>query len=166
MFLFTDLITTMTDNHKQNRPFKAPLHVYEKRLESIEEILAEMIQLASEDRIFIVEGKRDILALKKLGIDGHFEIATQRSLSNFCESIAQLNEKVIILTDWDRRGNMLMLKMTKHFHSLGVNPDLRIRERLISIVQKEIKDVESLPTYIIKLRQVAGNSTNSTFFTD
>ncbi|AFV24276.1 hypothetical protein Mpsy_2070 [Methanolobus psychrophilus R15] len=149
----------MTDNNKQNRQFKAPLHVYEKRLENIEEIISELTQLALENAIFIVEGKRDVQALKKLGVEGHFEIATQRSLSNFCESIAQLNEKVIILTDWDRRGNMLMLKMTTHFHSLGVNPDIRSRERLISIVQKEIKDVESLHTYVIKLRQLVGHST-------
>ena len=156
----------MKDNTRQNRQFKAPFHVYEKRLENIEKIIDELIQLSTEDAIFIVEGKRDVQALKNLGIDGHFEIATQRSLSNFCESIAQLNEKVILLTDWDRRGNMLMLKMTKHFHSLGVNPDVRLREHLVSIVQKEIKDVESLPTYVIKLRQLVGYSTTDGHFSE
>lgn len=155
---------THEDNSRQNRSFKAPLSVYEKRLENIEEILAELVRLAEENTVFIVEGKRDVQALNRLGVNGHFEIATQRSISNFCEDISKLNEKVVILTDWDRRGNLLMLKLTKHFHSLGVNPDTWLRERLMSIVQKEIKDVESLPTFIIKLRQVTGHSTNGDGF--
>ncbi|MCQ6963182.1 hypothetical protein PV02_05480 [Methanolobus chelungpuianus] len=140
------------------------MQVYERRLENIEELLAELVLLAEENAVLIVEGKRDIQALNRLGVKGHFEIATQRSLSNFCESIARLNEKVIILTDWDRRGNLLMLKMTKHFQSFGITPNTLLRERLMSIVQKEIKDVESLHTFVVKLRQATGHSTSEDGF--
>lgn len=155
---------TRDDNSRQNRTLKAPLQVYEKRLENIEEILAELVLLGAENAVLIVEGKRDVQALNRLGVKGHFEIATQRSLSNFCENIARMNEKVVILTDWDRRGNLLMLKMTKHFHSLGVSPNTLLRERLMSIAQKEIKDVESLHTFVVKLRQATGHSTSEDGF--
>lgn len=140
------------------------MQVYERRLENIEEILAELVLLAEENAVLIVEGKRDVQALNRLGVKGHFEIATQRSLSNFCENISRMNEKVVILTDWDRRGNLLMLKMTKHFHSFGVNPNTLLRERLLSIAQKEIKDVESLHTFVVKLRQATGQSTSEDGF--
>ena len=155
---------TREDNSRQNRTFKAPLQVYERRLENIEEILAELVLLAGENAVLIVEGKRDVQALNRLGVKGHFEIATQRSLSNFCENISRMNKKVVILTDWDRRGNLLMLKMTKHFHSFGVNPNTLLRERLLSIVQKEIKDVESLHTFVVKLRQATRQSTSEDGF--
>ncbi|KXS44843.1 toprim domain-containing protein [Methanolobus zinderi] len=148
----------MSRYKKDRRSLKAPLHVYEKRLENIEEIIDELLHLP-EDTVIIVEGKRDVRALNRLGIKGHFEMATHGSTSNLCEDIAKTGKNVIILTDWDRRGNMLMSDLTKHFHSLGVNPDVRIRERLIAIVQKEIKDVEGLPTYVLKLRHITGYST-------
>ncbi|WP_328591220.1 toprim domain-containing protein [Methanolobus halotolerans] len=138
---------------------KAPLHVYQNRLENIEDIIDELLQLTEEGTIIIVEGKRDVRALNKLGIDGHFEMATHHSLSNFCENIVNTGKNIVILTDWDRRGNILMSDLTKHFQSFGTNPDVRIRERLRSIVQKEIKDVESLPTYVLKLRHITGSST-------
>ncbi|WP_406656265.1 toprim domain-containing protein [Methanolobus sp. ZRKC2] len=149
----------MFKSRRDHRSLKAPLYVYQKRLESIEEIIDELLQLAEEGNVIIVEGKRDVRALNKLGINGHFEMATHHSLSNFCEDITNTGKGIIILTDWDRRGNMLMSNLVNHFHSLGVNPDVRIRERLKSIVQKEIKDVESLPTYVLKLRHIAGSST-------
>lgn len=146
---------------RDHRVMKAPLHVYQNRLENIEEIIDQLLRLSEEGNIIIVEGKRDVRALKSLGINGHFEIATQYSISNFCEDIVNISggKNIVILTDWDRRGNILMSNLIKHFHSLGANPDVRLRERLMSIVQKEIKDVESLPTYVLKLRQITGSST-------
>lgn len=151
----------MFRSRRDHRVMKAPLHVYQNRLENVEEIIDELLQLAEEGTVIIVEGKRDVRALNKLGVDGHFEMATHHSISNFCEEIVNVNsgKNIVILTDWDRRGNILMSKLTEHFHSLGANPDVRIRERLMSIVQKEIKDVESLPTYVLKLRQITGSST-------
>ncbi|MDW7731407.1 MAG: hypothetical protein SCH66_03135 [Methanolobus sp.] len=151
----------MFRSRRDHRTLKAPLHVYQNRLENIEEIIDELLQLAEEGTVIIVEGKRDVRSLNSLGIKGHLEIATHHPISNFCEEIVNRNsgKNIIILTDWDRRGNILMSNLTKHFHSLGVNPDVRIRERLMSIVQKEIKDVESLHTYVLKLRQITGSST-------
>ena len=65
--------------------------------------------------IIIVEGKRDILSLKRLGIEGNFELATRHPLFNFSERIARLGSEVIILTDWDRRGDLLAVKLSEYF---------------------------------------------------
>ncbi|MBN2110298.1 MAG: hypothetical protein JW705_04330 [Methanosarcinaceae archaeon] len=150
----------MFRSRRDHRHLKAPLNVYQNRLENIEEIIDELYRHAEEGNVIIVEGKRDVRALNELGVNGHFEMATHHSISNFCENIVNENagRDIVILTDWDRRGTILMTDLTKHFHSLGINPDLRIRERLMSITQKEIKDVESLPTYVLKLRQITGSS--------
>ncbi len=142
---------------REKRPVKASLAVYQKRLELIEEQLDELYEHAIKGAIIVVEGKRDTKALRSLGLDGDFRLATHHPVVNFCEVLAKSGQTVILLTDWDRRGNLLASKIKKNLHSLGTNPDTRIRNNIISLVQKEIKDVESLPSYVEKLKIVTKN---------
>jgi 5S rRNA maturation endonuclease (ribonuclease M5) len=130
--------------------------IYRKRLERIEELLSELSEYSGKGAIIIVEGKRDILSLKRLGIEGNFELATRQSLFNFSEEISRLGREVIILTDWDRRGDLLAVKLSEYFESFGLKPELHIRNKLKLISQKEIKDVESLYTYVSSLRLKTG----------
>ncbi|WP_292374170.1 MULTISPECIES: toprim domain-containing protein [unclassified Methanosarcina] len=141
----------------------ADVETYRKRLERIEEILSELSEYSEKGAIIIVEGKRDVLSLKRLGIEGNFELATQHSLFNFSERIAQLGSEVIILTDWDRRGDILAIKLSGYFQSFGLKPELEIRNKLRFISQKEIKDVESLYSYVSKLRMKTGSRSNKGF---
>ena len=104
--------------------------------------------------------------MKKLGIKGSFELATRYSLFNFSERVASLGCEVIILTDWDRRGDLLAAKLSEYFENFGVKPDLQIRNKLKLISQKEIKDIESLYTYVSKLRVKTGSSLNSEYETN
>ncbi|MBN2488626.1 MAG: toprim domain-containing protein [Methanosarcinaceae archaeon] len=134
---------------------------YKKRLEKIEELIDEMLQRSKDGTIIIVEGKRDIIALRKLGIRGRVEAAAQKTQLELSERIANDGNDVIILTDWDRRGDILSLKLTTYLRDLGTEPDLRIRERLRSLVKKEIKDVESLYTHVVKLRNITGDTGKS-----
>jgi 5S rRNA maturation endonuclease (ribonuclease M5) len=137
--------------------------IYRKRLERIEELLSELSEYSGRGAIIIVEGKRDVLSLKKLGIDGNFELATRHSLFNFSEGIAQLGSEVVILTDWDRRGDLLAIKLSGYFESFGLKPKLELRNKLRLLSQKEIKDVESLYTYVSKLRLKTGSCSKQDF---
>ncbi len=116
----------------------------------------EMIERSQAGSIIVVEGKRDVIALKKLGIPGRIETATHQSLLVFAENLAQDTTQIIILTDWDRRGDILAGKITTYLQNVGITPDLAIRKRIRSLVKKEVKDVESLYTYMMKLRKSAG----------
>jgi 5S rRNA maturation endonuclease (ribonuclease M5) len=131
--------------------------IYRKRLERIEELLSELSEHSESGAIIIVEGKRDILSLKRLGIEGNFELATRHPLFNFSERIARLGSEVIILTDWDRRGDLLAVKLSEYFNNFGLKPELQIRKKLKLMCQKEIKDVESLYTYVSSLRLKTGS---------
>jgi len=137
------------------------VEVYRKRLERLEELLSELSEYAEKGAVIIVEGKKDVLSLKKLGIEGHFELATQHPLLNFSEKIASQNRDIVVLTDWDRRGDLLASKLTEYFGNLCINPELQIRHKLKLITQKEIKDVESLHTYVSKLRALTGSYPDS-----
>jgi 5S rRNA maturation endonuclease (ribonuclease M5) len=132
-------------------------YIYKKRLERVEELLSELSDYSERGAIIIVEGKRDILSLKRLGIEGDFELATRYSLFNFSERIAKLGRQVIILTDWDRRGDLLATKLSEYFENFGLKPELQIRNKLKLISQKEIKDIESLYNYVSKLRLKTGS---------
>ena len=142
------------------------LNVYRKRLEKIEELLLELSERSERGAVIIVEGKRDILSMKRLGIKGSFELATRHSLFNFSEKIANLGCEVIILTDWDRRGDILAAKLSEYFGNFGIKPELQIRNKLKLITQKEIKDIESLYTYVSKLRSKTGSSFSQEYETD
>lgn len=131
--------------------------IYRKRLERVEELLSELSDYSGRGAIIIVEGKRDILSLKRLGIEGDFELATRDSLFNFSERIAKLGREVIILTDWDRRGDLLAVKLSEYFKNFGLKPELQIRNKLKLISQKEIKDIESLYSFVSKLRLRTGS---------
>ncbi|NPE30884.1 toprim domain-containing protein [Methanococcoides sp. SA1] len=133
---------------------KAPFSDYQWRLESIELILAELVESSNNGDIILAEGKRDIVSLKKLGINGSIELVTQSPLSEISERVASENKRVIVLTDWDRRGNILAAKLSEDLVYLGADVDMQLRDKLSSLVKKEIKDVESLYTYVIKLRKI------------
>lgn len=131
------------------------MFVYRKRLELIEELLEELLCFSTGGNIILVEGKRDLLSLRKLGIRGEIEFVTHRPVADICEKVATTGKKVIILTDWDRRGLILEKKIVHDLGPYGIHIEHRLRKRIITLVQKDIKDVESLYTHITKLRQIA-----------
>ena len=132
------------------------ISVYRKRLELFEGLIDEIIERTRSGAVIVVEGKRDIIALKKLGITGHIETSTHQPLLVFAESLAKDTTEIIILTDWDRRGDILADKITTYLQNVGITPDLDIRRRISSLVKREVKDVESLHTYVVKLKKITG----------
>ncbi|NOR46741.1 MAG: toprim domain-containing protein [Methanosarcinaceae archaeon] len=129
---------------------------YRKRLELFEAIIDEIIERTRSGAVIVVEGKRDIIALKKLGILGRIETSTHQPLLVFAENLAKDTTQIIILTDWDRRGDILADRITTYLVNIGITPDLDIRKRISSLVRREVKDVESLYTYMVKLKKITG----------
>ena len=138
------------------------LEIYRKKLDKIEELLAELSEFSAREAIIIVEGKRDIFSLRKLGIEGNFELATNTPLYNFTETVSKIGNEVVVLTDWDRRGDLLAVKLSGYFENFGLKPELQIRHKMKLMCHKEIKDVESLYTYVARLRL----KTNFCFYSD
>ena len=124
-----------------------------ERLEEIENILKELIDLNSQIPI-LVEGRKDKKTLKELGVMGEIiKLNTGNSLFNMCEKLSAEHDKVIILTDWDRRGGQLCRLLREGFTANNVKCNDEIRTKLVRLCKKEIKDVEGLSTYINRLRR-------------
>lgn len=123
-----------------------------ERLESIEEIILELQDLARSGAIVVVEGRRDMASLRSLGINGEIRLACQQPLLEFTERLSQSGKEIILLTDWDRKGGMTARKIIDYLRAYGIMPNTDIRWRIGILVKKSIKDIESLDNYLNKLR--------------
>jgi 5S rRNA maturation endonuclease (ribonuclease M5) len=123
-----------------------------ERLESIEEIILELQALADTGAIIVVEGRRDVASLRSLGINGEIRLASQQPLLYFTEQLSKSGKKIIVLTDWDKRGGMMARKIIDDLLFYGIVPNTDIRSRIGILVRKSIKDIESLNSYVSRMR--------------
>jgi 5S rRNA maturation endonuclease (ribonuclease M5) len=116
--------------------------------------IMEELQIYVEQGIpVLIEGKKDEEALKKLGINGNFIKVSGSPLKLFeiAELATSSSSKVIILTDFDRKGAELAKRLSEDIQSLGFHPILEIRRKIMGITRRYIKDIESLPRHLEQL---------------
>ncbi len=123
-----------------------------ERLEKIEELILELQSLAESGAIIVVEGRKDYESLRLLGINGEIRFASQTPLLEFTEMLSKSRRKIILLTDWDKKGGMVARSIIRHLLTYGIMPNIEIRSKIRALVKKRIKDVESLNNYVNKLR--------------
>lgn len=101
----------------------------------------------------LIEGKKDEEALRELGINGNIIRVSGSGLKLFevAEMAVESSPEVIILTDFDKKGNILARKLSEDIQSLGSHPNLNIRKKIMNITQRYIKDIESLPKHLKQL---------------
>lgn len=121
-----------------------------QRAERLLFVLSDLARL-NEKMPIIVEGKKDLSALRRLGLKG--EIITLndgRGLYEFCETVYSKYRDIVILTDWDKKGESLFTSLSGELSGLS-GPYSYIRDSLKSICQKDVKDIESIPTLLYRL---------------
>ena len=126
--------------------------------ETLEELEKALEELRQENKTvpIIVEGDKDITALRKLGFTGEIIRYNQGlSLADFCDMIAEHYDHVIILTDWDRRGGYLCHMIKSNIQS-RVKCDLLFRAKIAK--KATIKTVEGLPTWLETLREKSNHT--------
>lgn len=116
-------------------------------------IVEELSNCVEQGMPILIEGKKDEEALKELGITGNIIKVSGSGLKLFeiAEMAVKSSSKVIILTDFDKKGDILAKKLSNDIQSLGSHPDLSIRKKIMGITRRYIKDIESLPKHIKQL---------------
>lgn len=123
------------------------------RAERIRKIIETLIE-ANEKFPVIVEGKKDADALIKLGLTGKIiTLHNGRNLYDFSEDIVDNFVKVIILLDWDAKGETLYRSLTENLTGLWEGFSA-FRELIKVLCQKDIKDVESIPKLLSRLEGI------------
>ena len=130
-----------------------------ERFERLEEVLND-IQERCAGNIILVEGKKDVSALRRLGLDCEI-ICIQRDGGPLkaAEMLSRMGKGGIILTDWDSRGNRLADDLEHQLSALCIEYDSELRERLRDLCIKDVKDVESLDSLYKRLENAYYEST-------
>jgi len=125
-------------------------------LEALEELISSLKDVSLQGAAIIVEGRRDEQALRALGLKGPVIMASRRPALHLAEDAAKSFAQIVLLTDWDEKGDEMAKTIELHLRAAGSRPDLEIRSRLKKLVKKEIKDVESLSFYVDRMREQNG----------
>ena len=127
---------------------------YKIIIENIEKNLSELIE-ENKNIPIIVEGEKDIIALKKLGVSGEIiSVNSGVSLIDFCDRIANEYKDIIILTDWDRRGGYLCYTIKRNLEG-RVKCNTFYRE--IFAKNSVNKTVEGIPSWIATMKDKIRN---------
>lgn len=103
-----------------------------------------------------MEGRKDENTLRRLGLKGLIlRLNKGVSVFSMCEDISRKHKKVILLTDWDRRGGHLAKLLREALEANGVMYDDDIRAKIAVLTKKDIKDVESLEKHLNRLKRTA-----------
>lgn len=127
-----------------------------ERAERLREVFEALYEVNKKFPV-IVEGRRDSEALRRLGLAG--EIITLHrgnNLYEFCEEVAEKYERVVLLLDWDERGESLYKFLGSHLEGHW-EVFSGFREILKILCQKDIKDIEGIPRL---LRNLEGDKLN------
>lgn len=140
--------------HKDRKPLRArsngpSANDFERasRLREVFEALGEV----NKKIPVIVEGKNDAMALRRLGLAGEIIILHRgNNLYDFCEDISEKFNKVVILLDWDDKGESLNRTLNMHLKGLWEEYS-GFREILKILCRKDIKDIEGIPKLLKNL---------------
>jgi 5S rRNA maturation endonuclease (ribonuclease M5) len=129
------------------------------QLALLEKVLARLIASNRRDPV-LVEGKRDVAALRILGLEGEILVLNRgKSIVERCEGIARMHDHVILLTDWDWKGEELHEKIKRGLQSTGVKADDSFWQALKRFCGGGTRTVEDLPGFITELREAVSSAT-------
>ncbi len=110
----------------------------------------------------LVEGRRDVRALRHLGFTGPIETVNrgwslERLVTHLFEQYGPRHPvdggpAVVLLMDWDRTGGRLQRTLHDKFQSLDVRVDESLRRRLMVALKPETKVVEGMIGLVDALR--------------
>lgn len=113
--------------------------------------LAEALVETNATVPVLVEGKRDVAALRALGCRGQvFPLHRGIGLAQLAHDLAHHAREVVLLTDWDRAGIDLRDAALAQLAAHGIRCDLSYHERWVRDTQLTMKDVETLPLLLAR----------------
>ncbi len=129
-------------------------HLKEKE-ERVQQLLELLMAESGKGIPIIVEGKKDIEALRALNVEGEI-ISVKTGGRSFLDVLSELEKtrprEVILLLDFDRRGREWTRRLKQHLETARIVPNTTFWSRLSAILGREVKDIEGLTAYLNTLR--------------
>lgn len=115
-----------------------------EELKEFFDAIEELKELSKEGWVVVVEGAKDLRALRGIGVEGEILV-----FSGFLNTAERLNgRKVIILTDYDAEGFEIEKGLLRALSSYGNVPNVDLRRRIFRYIKKEITKVEELERFV------------------
>ena len=112
---------------------------------NIEEFNILIDKIKNSNTLVIVEGKKDKIALQKLGLNNIIELS-KKPIFQIVEDIANSNDECVILTDLDKEGKQLYSKLNSNLQKNGVKINNKFREFLFK--HTKLRQIEGIDTYL------------------
>ncbi|HLC38098.1 MAG TPA: toprim domain-containing protein [Candidatus Norongarragalinales archaeon] len=123
-----------------------------KRKTRLEE-LAKLVRVL-ENRVVLVEGKRDVKALEEIGVKARFVTANGSSeslLKRVSEVLASPQEKVFLLMDFDAEGKRKESFFKTLFEENGISTDSVFARKLRGVLR--FNNVEESGSRFLQLKE-------------
>jgi 5S rRNA maturation endonuclease (ribonuclease M5) len=125
---------------------RAPDKKFIQFLDFLSEFIHELNHISREGDLLLVEGVRDVRAMRGVGYRG--PILTISSISKGdSKSRLAASKRVIILTDLDREGRQLAARYAKSLTHGGLTISLLYRRRLLAASRGVFRHVENLQRF-------------------
>ncbi len=132
-------------------------HLREKH-EKIHQTLTQLAEESAKGTLIVVEGKKDVQALRELNIWGAI-FTLKTGGKSFTDAVTEIERtgalEVILLLDFDRRGKLGTKRLKTCLEHAKVTPNLKFWRTIFGIVGGELQCVEGLPSYTHTLAQKA-----------
>jgi 5S rRNA maturation endonuclease (ribonuclease M5) len=132
-----------------------------EKQEKILQVLERLAEESAKAKPIIVEGKNDVKALRNLAVEGKI-ISAKTGGKSFLDVISEAEKtsakEVILLLDFDRRGKEWTKRIKQQLEKARIKPNTRFWRQLLTLVGREVKDVEGLTGYMETLKSKIYNS--------
>lgn len=127
-----------------------------EQLDELEKLLGRL-RAASLESPVLVEGERDVAALRALGLGGELlKLNRGEGLVALTDALSARHQKIILLTDWDYKGVELHDRLKRLLEDAQVGADDFCWSRLKRLSGGGCRTVEGLPAFLSLLRERAG----------
>jgi 5S rRNA maturation endonuclease (ribonuclease M5) len=126
-----------------------------KKEEKILQVLEALAEESAKGKPIVVEGKKDVEALRALGVAGSV-VKVKTGGKSFLDAISEIETmgvpEVILFLDFDRRGKEGTKRLKQSLERAKIKPNVKFWRALSALVGKEIQCIESLTAYLDTLR--------------
>jgi|YelNatPaOPRAMG01_1025707.scaffolds.fasta_scaffold51821_4 5S rRNA maturation endonuclease (ribonuclease M5) len=123
----------------------------EAKYEELQKLIERLILYANDGASIIVEGKKDELSLKRLGVKKGV-LCLKASDKNFYDFASLIKGEAILMVDFDKEGEKLNRKLTSELTQMKIKVDNSIWRKIKALTKPEVKGVEDLAKYIEKIK--------------
>jgi 5S rRNA maturation endonuclease (ribonuclease M5) len=127
--------------------------------ERLQQILTDLSEKSAQKIPVIVEGKKDIDALRRIGICGPI-LTLKTGGKSFIEATDEIQNsgalEAILLLDFDRRGKQATAHLKENLEHQKIKPNLAFWLSLQKLLGRELQCIEGLPSYIATIEQKLG----------